>query len=199
MGDDLHTVGTGMLGQVIGHLLQTILAGLQVDHLGIGGHAGQQAGGIGHPGIDEQHIAAAGSWGTVGNNAGADIDCGRRLARHIEMRGNCMAGIDDRISDRGDDRGVNHDACFQRHDQRWWWSGGTCAGDDLAACDLGLALLAPPHTALLACKPHWRAAGIVCHRHPVNAGVCPLPVSPRRAWRRPCPVAPMTPLAVAVS
>ena len=53
MGDDLHRADALVAAQVIGDLLQAVLARIQLHHLGAGGDAFEQLGGVLDPCIDE--------------------------------------------------------------------------------------------------------------------------------------------------
>ncbi len=55
MGDDLNRADALVGVQVIGDLLQAVLGGIQLHHLGTGRNAFKQAGRILDPGIDKHH------------------------------------------------------------------------------------------------------------------------------------------------
>ncbi|ABA71902.1 hypothetical protein Pfl01_0158 [Pseudomonas fluorescens Pf0-1] len=122
MGDDLHRAHALMLVQVIGDLLQTVLAGIELDHLGAGGHALDQAVGILDPGIDEHHALPRHGY-RAGGGRGIGLAMGVLAGARV-VGGRCFRGIGGGmavslgggVGDGGRDGAVEQHARFERHD-----------------------------------------------------------------------------------
>ncbi|MOA00548.1 hypothetical protein D3C78_1199180 [compost metagenome] len=116
-----------MLVEVVGDLLQAILAGDQFHDLGAGRHSLHQAVGILDPRIDEHHALARhrdGAGGRCGIGLAVGVLAGRRV-----IGGRCLGGIGcgmtiglgRGIGHRGGDGAVEQHARFKGHDhgRRW--------------------------------------------------------------------------------
>ncbi|MNU68433.1 hypothetical protein D3C71_577990 [compost metagenome] len=116
-----------MLIEVVGNLLQSILARVQLHDLGPGGYAPEQAVGIFHPRVDEHHALPwhrnrADSRRGIGLAVGVLAD--RRVigSRCLGGIGCGMAiGLGRGIGHRGGDGAVEQHAWFKGHDhgRRW--------------------------------------------------------------------------------
>ncbi len=138
MGDDLHRTHALMAVQVIGDLLQTVLARLQLHHLGTGRHTFKQARGILDPGIDEQHaLARHRRLGRIDLALGRACVCrlvgGGGLGRLDRGMGIRLRGI----GHGGRDRAVEQHSRLQAHDH-WRCQGVRALGYPRFA-------FAPPH------------------------------------------------------
>ena len=127
VGDDLHRADALMAAQVIGDLLQAVPAGIQLHHLGAGGDALEQFGGILHAGIDKHHALPrhgnrCGGGGRVGLRvafaAGGGAFGGRRRLGCGICGGGGVAVSLGRIGHSGGHGAVEQHARFQGHNHR---------------------------------------------------------------------------------
>ena len=144
VGDDLHRADALMGVQIVGNLLQAVPGGVELNHLGAGGDAFEQAVGILDPGIDEHHaLSRHGNGRHRGGGVGlavgvltGDRFLGDRWFRRVSR---CVAVSLGGIGHGGCDRAVEQHARLQGHDH---WRGQR-------SCALGYPRLAvaPPHVA----------------------------------------------------
>ncbi|KQQ62544.1 hypothetical protein ASF84_27310 [Pseudomonas sp. Leaf127] len=98
--------------QVLGNLLQAFAAGIQPDHVGAGGHAGDQAVTVLDPCVDEHHGLAR-----LGRAGGDDVGGGMRtVLAGIAVGGGVRCGLGHgrcRVLGRGVGHGRGHRAVEQ--------------------------------------------------------------------------------------
>ncbi|MEW5835208.1 MAG: hypothetical protein AB1832_09115 [Pseudomonadota bacterium] len=146
--------------EVVLHLLQAVAVLLQEHHFGARGHVREQAGGILHAGIDEQHV-------TPGRHAGRTIVLAERTGREgiraepggLVVDQGTLAGEGMRRSHRRrlrgmrefcrgrGDRAIEHHPRLQGHDQRSARRGARTFHDPIC----GLAAFPPCHWIISLC------------------------------------------------
>ena len=146
VGEDLHRAHALVAAQIIGNLLQTVFAGIQLHHLGAGGDALEQVGGVFDPGVDEHYgLPRNGNRRRCGRRVGLPMGvfAGGGVLGRRRLGGRVGSGMAVRlggIGHSGGHRAVKQHARFQEHDHRRRQGVGAC-------CCLPCLTFAPPHAA----------------------------------------------------
>ncbi len=107
MADDMDRIDAGAPVQIVGNLLQPILAAIQYDDLATFADAGDELCRVLHVAVDEDDLLAliaAGGWRGSGTVIDLAVAGTVRLGRGVGL---------DRIGNRGGNRPVEHHARFE--------------------------------------------------------------------------------------